>query len=210
MSYDFVITKAMENSSIYISDEISIINAQSSVAEAKADRGISMQINARFGLSKTDPTFRDAYTRLDNQEIVGLTFSIPIFDWGTGKGRIQKAKAAEEVTRAQVLQRENDFRLQLFASVGQFNNQKQQCVSSKKVKDVAEEYYFLVMESFARGESTVLELNNAQSNYDTAYSQYITDICNYWRYYYNIRQLTLYDFVYDRNIDVNPEELIEN
>lgn len=210
MDYDFVMQKALENSSFDIENEINILNAQSAVAEAKANRGISVQLNARFGLSKTDSNFRNAYLNPLDQEVVGVTFSLPIFDWGLGRGKVQKAKAAEEVVRAQVQQKENDFRRKVFTAVGQFNNQRQQCSSSRRARDIAAERYLLMMERFRNGNATVTELNTAQSEHDSASRQYITDLSNFWNYYYAIRQLTLYDFIEGHDIDVDPEEMIEN
>lgn len=209
MDYDFVIQKALENSSFDIENEISILSARSSVAQAKADRGISVQLNARFGLSNTDSRFRDAYLRPLDQEVIGITFSLPIFDWGLGKGKVQKAKAAEEVVRAQVQQNENDFRRKVFTAVGQFNNQRQQCSSSRRARDIARERYLLIMERFRNGSATVTELNTAQSENDGAAHQYITDLSNFWSYYYSLRQLTLYDFISGSDLEVNPEELLD-
>ncbi len=209
MDYDFVMQKALENSSFDIDNEISILNARSEVARARADRGITMQMNARFGLSKTDSRFREAYRHPLDQEVVGLTFSLPIFDWGLGKGKVQKAKAAEEVVRAQVQQNENDFRRKIFTAVGQFNNQRQQCSSSRRARDIAAERYSLIMERFRNGNATVTELNTAQSENDTAAHQYIADLSNFWNYYYSLRKLTLYDFIAGCDLDVNPEEMIE-
>ena len=209
MDYEFVLNKSLENSSFDIDNEITILNAQSAVAQAKADRGITMLLNARFGLSKTDRELRNAYIGPLDQEVVGLSFSVPIFDWGTGRGRVQKARAAEEVVRAQVAQSENDFRRQLFSAVGQFNNQRNQCYASRKARDISSERYALMLESFSRGEASVTDLNNAQNEYDAASTQYVTDLGNFWQYYYTLRQLTLYDFIAEHDIDVNPEELID-
>ncbi len=209
MDYDFVLSKALANSSFDIDNEIDILNAQSAVAQAKADRGITMLFHARFGLSKTDRELRKAYEGVVDQEVVGLSFRIPIFDWGTGRGKVQKAQAAEDVVRSQVEQERNDFRRRLFTAVGQFNNQRRQCWSSCRARDIAEERYTLVMDAFGRGESSVTDLNTARIEYDNAITQFVTDISNYWNYYYAIRQLTLYDFVAGTDIEVNPEELME-
>ena len=144
MDYDLVLDKALKNSSFNLENDIKELNAASAVAKAKADRGISMSLNARFGLSQSGTGLPDVYRDLLNQEVVGLTFSVPIFDWGLGKGKVQKAKAAQEVVKAQNLQDENDFRRKIFTAVGQFNNHRQQCVASKRAMDIAAERYSLV------------------------------------------------------------------
>lgn len=209
MDYDLVLDKALKNSSFNLENDIKELNAASAVAKAKADRGISMSLNARFGLSQSGTGLPDVYRDLLNQEVVGLTFSVPIFDWGLGKGKVQKAKAAQEVVKAQNLQDENDFRRKIFTAVGQFNNHRQQCVASKRAMDIAAERYSLMMDKFKNGNATVTDLTNAQSDSDSALSKYVGDLSNYWNYYYTLRKLTLYDFLTGRDIDIDVKEMVE-
>ena len=209
MDYDLVMIKAMDNSTFNLQNEISLLNAQASVAKAKADRGLSVAVNARFGLSQTAPDFGGVYSDLLDQEVVGLTFSVPIFDWGLGKGKVQKAKAAQEVVKAQVQQSENDFRRKIFTAVGQFNNQRHQCSVSRRAMQIAKERYELMMEKFRSGKASVMELNTAQSENDTALQKYITDVSNFWEYYYTLRQYTLYDFIKGKDLDIDINEMIE-
>ena len=208
MDYDHVISKAMDNSSFNLSNEINLLNAESGVAQAKASRGISMALNARFGLSQTAPDFGGVYSDLLDQEVVGITFSIPIFDWGMGKGKVQKAKAAQEVVRAQVVQSENDYRRTIFTAVGQFNNQRHQCSVSRRAMLIAKERYELMMEKFRGGKASVMDLNTAQSENDTALQKYITDVSNYWEYYYTLRQYTLYDFINGKDLEIDVNEMM--
>ena len=209
MDYDLVLDKALNNSSFNLQNQIDELAAASAVAKAKADRGISMSLNARFGLSQSGAGLPDVYRDLLNQEVVGLTFSVPIFDWGLGKGKVQKAKAAEEVVKAQNLQDENDFRRKIFTAVGQFNNQRQQCVASKRAMEIASERYSLMMDKFRSGNATVTDLTNAQNDSDSALSKYVGDLSNYWNYYYTLRKLTLYDFLTGRDIDIDVKEMVE-
>lgn len=208
MDYDHVMSKAMDNSSFNLSNEINLLNAESGVAQAKASRGISMALNARFGLSQTAPDFGGVYSDLLDQEVVGIAFSIPIFDWGLGKGKVQKAKAAQEVVRAQVVQSENDYRRTIFTAVGQFNNQRHQCSVSRRAMLIAKERYELMMEKFRGGKASVMDLNTAQSENDTALQKYITDVSNYWEYYYTLRQYTLYDFINGKDLEIDVNEMM--
>ena len=61
MDYDMVLERSLNNSKFDLENEINILNAQSAVAKAKADRGITMTLNARFGLSNTAPKIDGAY-----------------------------------------------------------------------------------------------------------------------------------------------------
>ena len=208
MSYDLVMEKSLANSSFMLDNEIGLLNAESNVALAKASRGFSFALNARFGMSQTGPEFPAAYKNLLDQEVVGITFSIPIFDWGLGKVKVQKSKAAQEVVRAQVQQSENDFRRKMFTAVGQFNNQRQQCLMSQRAMRVASERYELTMHRFKEGNASVTDLNMAQTENDSALRQYINDVSNFWMYYYSLRQCTLYDFIKGSDLEIDVKEMI--
>lgn len=207
IDYNMVLDKCSHNSSFELDNSINILNAESAIAQAKASRGITMQLNARFGLSKSDSELRETYRNIPDQEVVGLTFSIPIFDWGEAKGRIRKAEAAADAVRAQVEQAENDKRISLFTAVGQFNNQRQLCDVSRRASDIAQERYELVMNKFSSGKATVTDLNTARSENDEAVRKHIDDISNYWNYYYTLRKLTLYDFIAGDDINVDFNEM---
>lgn len=209
MDYDLVMEKSLNNSTFALDNQINELNAASDVAKAKADRGISVSLNARFGLSQTGKGLPEVYRKLLNQEIVGLSFSVPIFDWGLGKGKVQKAKAAEEVVKAQTLQSENDYRRKIFTAVSQFNNQRQQCMVSRKAMEIAAERFELMMDKFRRGSATVTDLTNAQNDNETASTKYIEDYANFWNYYYALRKYALYDFIEGKDIDVDVKEMVE-
>ena len=208
MDYDLVMEKALSNSSFSLTNELSLLNAESNVAYAKASRGFSFALNARFGMSQTGPEFPQAYKNLLDQEVVGISFSIPLFDWGLGKGKVQKAKAAQEVVKAQVQQSENDYRRQMFTAVSQFNNQRQQCLVSHRAMLIAAERYDLTMHRFREGNATVTDLNMAQTENDSAQRQYISDLCNFWIFYYTLRQYTLYDFINNCDLEIDVTEMI--
>ena len=208
MDYDLVMEKALSNSSFSLTNELSLLNAESNVAYAKASRGFSFALNARFGMSQTGPEFPQAYKNLLDQEVVGISFSIPLFDWGLGKGKVQKAKAAQEVVKAQVQQSGNDYRRQMFTAVSQFNNQRQQCLVSHKAMLIAAERYDLTMHRFREGNASVTDLNMAQTENDSAQRQYISDLCNFWIYYYTLRKYTLFDFINNCDLEIDVTEMI--
>lgn len=207
MDHELALQKASENSSFGFGNSISLLNAEAAIAQARAARGITMQLNARFGLSKTAPELQGVYRDLLDQEVVGLSFTVPILDWGEGKGRIKKAEAAAEVVKAQVEQAENDWRISLYTAVGQFNNQRLLCDVSRRAAAIAEERYALVRDKFRDGKASVTDLNTARSESDGARQKYIGDIANFWTYYYTLRKLTLYDFIAGEDLSVDYEEM---
>ncbi len=208
MDYDLVMRKAIENSSFLLENEIKTLTAESEIAQAKANRGAKVSLNAKFGLTNSSEAFRETYRNLLDQEVVGISFSIPIFDWGMGEGRVKKAKARAEVVKAEVAQAESDYRRNVFTAVGQFNNQKQQCNVSRRASEIGRERYSLIMDKFRSGNASVMELNTARQEYDEAMDRYVNDLSTFWSLYYKIRKMTLYDFIKGEDIDVDFNGLI--
>ena len=93
--------------------------------------------------------------------------------------------------------------------MGQFNNQGRQCGVSRRAKEIAQERYELTMERFRSGNASVTDLNTARSENDTAIRQYVSDIGAYWRYYYALRKMALYDFLRNEDIDVDFMEMVK-
>ena len=42
------------------------------------------------------------------------------------------------------------------------------------------------------------------------WSRFITEVYNYWKYYYSLQQSTLYNFLETRNISEDFDKLIQN
>ena len=75
MEYDFVLNKALQNSSHNVSLKIKELNSRKSVAQAKADRGIQVELRANLGFSQTGDDLQGVYSRLKDREVVGLSFT---------------------------------------------------------------------------------------------------------------------------------------
>lgn len=210
IDYEMVMDKIMSNSSFNLGNEISMLNADADVARAKAQRGATASINARFGLSQTGDEFRTAYANLVDQEVVGLQFSLPIFDWGMGKGRVRMAKARADIVRSQIEQAEVDYRREVYTELEQFRNQRNQCSVARMARDVADRRYTIAMDNFRNGKISVTDLNTAQSERDQAVQTYVSALSSFWESYYELRRKALYDFITHTDITAEFDKLIDN
>ncbi len=209
LDYDDVLQKAMDNSSFDLSQKISRTEAERSIAQAKANRGISASVNARFGMSNDAAGFNKAFVELKDQEVVGVTFAIPIVDWGQGEGRVRMAKAQAETSKMRLEQSLMDYRQDIFVRVMQFNNQKSQCDISERAARIAEESYELALKNFGSGTMSVTELNQLQDNRDNARNTYESNVRSFWNYYFNIRKTTLFDFISGTDISAEFDKIIK-
>ncbi|MEG1905619.1 MAG: TolC family protein, partial [Bacteroidales bacterium] len=148
MEYDFVLNKALENSSHLITLEFDRLNALKSVAQAKAGRGIQVELNANLGLSKTDDDLINVYQQLKDREVIGLSVTMPIYDWGMSRGRVKIAEAEARLVQTEQEQQVVKFQQDIRIKVIQFNNQAAQCRISAKALEIAGQRYGITKERF--------------------------------------------------------------
>ncbi len=200
---------AMANNPEMITQQLVILQAQSSVAQAKADRGLNANIIANFGLQGRDENFNTAYSALSRNQGVRLGFSIPILDWGLGRGKFKMAQSSLELAEVQSKQAITDFRQNLYLDVEQFNLQAAQVGIAAKSDTVAQKMYEVTKQRFLIGKIAVLELNNADTKKDQNRRAYVQSLQNYWNYYYNLRSLTLFDFVNRKLLETEYDKLLD-
>ncbi len=210
LDYDFVLDRALANSSHDVDQQLTALEAEMSVAQAKANRGIQLDLSANLGLSQTAYTLPDSYVSLRDKEIVGLSFSMPIFDWGMSRGKIKMAQAELDLVLTEIEQEEIEFRQDIRIKIIEFNNQTKQCDVAQKVMEIANERYAIMVERFQNGGVTVTDLNTAQQEMDSANNKYITQLQSFWSAYYDIQKLSLYDFILNRDISASFDNIIDN
>jgi outer membrane protein TolC len=200
---------AMENNPEMINQQLTLLTAQSNVAQAKAEKGLNANLIASFGLRDQDPDFNLAYSDPNKQQRVRIGFTMPILDWGLGQGKYRMAQSSLELAQVQSQQAVIDFQQNLLLDVEQFNLQSAQVAIAAKSDTVAMKMYEVTKQRFLIGKIAVLELNNADTKKDQNRRAYVQSLQNYWVYFFNIRNLTLFDFVNNRPLDTDYEQLIE-
>ncbi len=208
LDYEDVISKVYANSSFDLSNTIADLEAQKNIAQAKASNGLQASLFARFGLTKVGDKLSQAYKNPMDQEVVGLSLSLPIMDWGLGKGKVKVAKSEYQVVESQRLQDEQELRENIILDVLQFNLQSERCRISAKADSVGKMRYESARERFLSGTINVTELNTAQSEMDQATTSYLQSLGDYWSYYYKIRKQSLYDYVKGSVIDEDFEKMV--
>lgn len=164
--------------------------SDSRVAQARVNAGLRADLYLQFGLSQTGDTFAASYRHLLHQEYVSVTLSLPILDWGRGKGQVKVAKSQRDLAYTEAEQGMNDFRQNLNKMVMQFNMQARKVRVACRTKELASHRYDIARRLYIAGRNTILDLNVALSEKDSATRAYIASIKTYWTLFYTIRSLT--------------------
>ncbi len=210
LEYSLALAAAKENNPDILGMKRQLIEAEQNVAEARSEKGLQANLYAAFGLSQVDDDIYSAYHRLENQQQVQVGLQIPILDWGQGRGQLRMAQSAQEVVKTDVQQAQNDFDENVFLQVMRFNLQDDQVAIAAKADTIANFRYEVSKQRFLIGKIDVLDLNVALEEKDVARRGYIQALRNYWSYYFNIRGLTLFDWVNKLNLTEDFDELMEN
>lgn len=200
---------ARTNNPDIIAFERQLIEAQRDVAKAKSDKGLQADLYASIGYTQQSEEFSDVYINPQDQQRLTLGLNIPILDWGLGRGRYKMAQSSQEVIRTTVEQSRTDFVQSVYLNVMQFNLQDDQLLIAAKSDTIAQKRYDMTKQRFLIGKVDVLDLNVSLSEKDVAKTNYISALRKYWSNFYNLRKITLYDFIKDQSLDTDFDELID-
>ena len=202
---DEALLLASQNSPDIDNMQLRRLESESAVAQARANAGLKADIYLRFGLTQTSDRWREAYRNPMDQQYISLSISLPILDWGRGKGQVRVAKSNRDLVKTQVEQDKTDFDLNIRKLVKQFNLQARRVHIAARTDTTARRRAEVARRLYLLGQSTVLDLNASISEKDSARRAYLTALYDYWSLYYTLRSLTLYDFGRGREVEV--EEL---
>lgn len=203
------LSQAFENSPDIIGMERRKRESDSNVAYARSQTGLKADIYAQVGLTQTNEKFNKVYSDPQNQQYIELGIRVPILDWGRGKGRISVAKSNRDMVYTQVEQDRTNFELNVLKLVKQFNLQANRVRVATKTDYTASRRNDVARKLYILGRSTILDMNAAISEQNTARRNYINALFNYWQLYYAIRSITLYDFEKNMLLTEDYESLIK-
>ena len=185
-----VLALAREYSPDPVSFELRLLEGQSNLAQAKANSGLQADLYFQLGLSQTADNLPGSYRSPLNQEYASIGISLPILDWGRGKGRVKVAESNLRLIETQVEQEYKDFEINIGRLVRQFNLQAYRVEIAAKTAQLAQQRYDVARHLYMLGKSTILDFNTATQEKDAAYRGHISAIEHFWSLYYGLRSMT--------------------
>lgn len=189
--------------------KIKTIEAQRDLDKVIKENRFDLSLRGSYGLNQNATTFKDAYGRLLDQQMISIQMNIPILDWGERRGNIKTAKMNNEVSEIAVQQESDKLSQQLSLKIIDFNLQKQLVTGALRTSEISRSSYEITEKRFLSGSIDLLRLTSARKAWQTASENYITSLYNYWKFYYEVQQLTLYDFQNKITISKNFDEILE-
>ena len=204
------IVEAKNNTSSGLQFQRRMLEAESQLNQARMDGRFDAEIFASFGLSQSAFEIQNAYADPLDAEQVNIGISMPLLDWGKARGNIKMAESSLDLVTTSIEQEKIDFEQNIFLKVMKFNIQEKQLRIAAKSDTVAQKRYEVTQKRYMIGKvNDVLELNNAQIDNDRSKLNYFMALKTYWKSYYELRKLTLYDFQRDMPIMINVDDIVK-
>lgn len=191
---------AIQNRSTVVAFDRRLMEATMEVERAKGETGISASLQGRFGLTQTGAEVDQVYRDLIDQEVVTFGITVPIADWGKSKARREVALANLELEQRQIDQEEENFRRTVVLKAQQFELVKRNADIAERFLEAARKRYEISYQRYLIGKIDVTDLNIALTAQESARRSYLQALREYWMALYEIRGLTLYDFVGDKTL----------
>jgi outer membrane protein len=201
VSSDKVLAEAYTNRSDAIAFVRRIAEAKRDVAVARGQTGLTASLTANLGFSNSASNIPAVYRSPQNQQLLQLTFAIPVLDWGRSKSKIKTAEANEQFTEYAVEQDKQTFKQQIVTQVTLFNQMKEQVGLTAQADSIAGEKYKIAKERYVLGNLSITDLSIAFQENDQAKRDYVAALRDFWGAYYQLRYLSLFDF--EKNEKIN-------
>ena len=194
ISVEEALMRARENNPDYLGNRQDILEAERELDRALKNAKFNANFSASYGFNNTADVFADSYRHPLQQNVVSVSLSIPLIDWGVRKGRVNMTRNTLNITRVSVQQRELSLEKDVTMTIDDFYMQQDMIHSAEEALQLANMAYNDTKERFIIGRADINSLTLSQNRQNAAQKNYLSTLRNYWLSYYKIRKLTLFDF----------------
>lgn len=185
---------ARNNSPSILEHRQTVLEAQRTVDRTRKQNRFSASLDASVGFNQVGDRLAGAYRNLMRQDLVSLSLTVPLVDWGVRKGKLNMALSNLEVAEISERQRLQTLDEEVTVTVDDYNIQLDMISSAEEAMDLADRAYAQTQRRFMIGKTDLSSMTLASSRRQEASKNYITALKNYWLNHYKLRRLTLFDF----------------
>ncbi len=186
--------EALRNRSVVTGAELSEVQADRRVTEARLNNGLGATVHASYGFNATAAQVSGAYQDLQEARQFSLSIEVPLVQWGVRSHSIQAAKADRDQVENQNRANLAETAQEAHFAVLQLELARRNVDLSAKGDTVANRRFEVAYNRYVVGRITVDNLYIAQAEKDQALSGFVQALRGYWLAHYGLRRATLYDF----------------
>lgn len=192
---------ARENNPDVLQQKQNLLEAQDKLDKARKQRYFEASIDLSIGFNQVAEEFRRAYVHPMQQDMVSLTVTIPLIDWGIRKGQYNQMKNNLNVVQIENRQQEQSLEEEVVATIRDYTTQLRIVGSAEDAVGLARSVSAETTERFRLGKERIDALFTTIQRQEEATQKYILALHACWKTYYKLRKLTLYDFERNMRID---------
>lgn len=175
------------------------------IIRAKAESEFKGEITGRIGLDALGGKVNDMYDKPTDNERVGISLTIPIFDWGAKKARVKSSQLAMESDNVSLDEQKKEIIISIRQICRNLPTLISQINIKKKSIENAERTYDINLEKYRNGTLTGMELQQYQTQLTDAKQAYTNALISYKLELLNLKVQTLWNF--ETNTPYLPEQL---
>ncbi|MGC9352307.1 MAG: TolC family protein [Mariniphaga sp.] len=185
--------------------EIDIESSQFDLIRTKSLNEFRGDLNLRLGISGDNRNLDQIFNAPTNSPSVGVSFNIPLFDWGEKKARIAAQEAAIEAQKLNYTDEQNQIIIGIRQAYRNIQNQLNQIAIAEQSQTNAQLTYEINLERYENGDLTGMDLNLYQTQLSERKIAYAQALINYKIELLNLKIQSLFDF--ENNEPVIPADL---
>ncbi len=191
---DIALGYAKENNPTLLGHKQTILEGEREVGRTKAESRFNASVNASVGFNQVADDFSGAYRSPLRQDLVSVSISVPLIDWGVRKGKVNMAKNNLNVSRIAARQDELSIEEDIIMTISDYKVRQRLIASASEALDLADMAYVQTQQRFIIGKADINSITLSLSRRQEASKNYISALQNFWLSHYKIRRLTLHDF----------------
>jgi outer membrane protein TolC len=174
--------------------KIDIENEQFNLIKTKDYNDFDGSMALSVGLTGNNPALRSVYDKPAKSPSVGISFSIPIFDWGERKARIKAQEAALSSRKVDLDAERTGIIVEIGEVCRNLENYRTQIDIERQNQRNAELAYDISLEKYKNGDLTSMDLNLYQSQLSNRKLSMAQAQIHFKLEMLNLKIATLYDF----------------
>ncbi len=174
--------------------QITVEKNMFTLVRTKSDNEFHGSLSARVGLDALAGKVKNMYDNPTDNEQIGVTLSIPIFDWGAKRARVKSTELGIEATELNFEEERKTIILDIRQVCHRLPVLLNQVEIQRKGVENAERTYNIQLEKYRNGNLSGMELQQYQNQLTQAKRSYTDAIISYKLELLNLKIQTLWDF----------------
>ena len=203
INYNAAIEMMHKNSYMILEKMQSVSEAEMNLDRIRKSNRVSAGISASVGYNQEAEELKDAYRDPMRRDVISVSISVPLVDWGVRKGQKNQAANALDIAKIDQAQKMDELEQNVINTVAEFNTRYDLLITAEESLRLAKAVYEQNILNFQNGSCDITTLSSSQTRLLNAQNQYITSMRDYWSCYYEIRSQTLFDFISNSPLNID-------